>query len=134
MKEIPEPDNNAATIGESYGVPKYNAIIGRAKTALLAQGRLIESVKGVGYRVVEPDDYAEKSVTTFGQGFRKLKKASDLLTYAPVASMSDEGRTIHRNVTDRVRILHAAVAGGCTELKMLSQRQSAFLPENISRK
>jgi len=121
-------------IGESYGTPKYHAIISRTKKALLTQGQFIESVKGVGYRVIEPDNYSEKSVATFRQGFSRLKKASDLLTYAPIANMSNEGRSIHRNVTDRVRILHAAVAGGCTELKMLTKRQSAFLPENISRK
>ena len=121
-------------IGESHNSNKYGTIINRAKKSLLAQGRLIESVRGVGYRVIEPDDYSGKSISVFRQGFNKLKKASDLLAYAPVASMSEEGRLIHQNVTDRVKILHAAVAGGCTEINLLARKQSAFLPENVSRK
>jgi len=80
------------------------------------------------------DDYTEKSVNAFKRGFNKLKKAGDLLTYAPVDDMSDEGRSMHRHVSGRVRVLHAAVAGGCTELRLLTKKRSAFLPENVARK
>jgi len=116
-----------------YESPKYYATIAHAKKVLLTQGRIIESVRGVGYRVVEPDDYTLLSVTYFKRGFSRLEKANDLLAYAPTKKMSDEGRLMHRDITDRVRVLAASVAGGCTELKLLVKKQSAFLPENVGR-
>ena len=121
-------------INEPYLSGRYQAAITRAKKSLLIQGKDIESVRGRGYRVVDPDAYSEKSVATFKQGFSRLKKASDLLTYAPINHMTDEGRKVHRDVTDRARLLYASVAGGCTELNLLAKKPSAYLPENVSRR
>jgi acetate kinase len=113
---------------------KYRSILQRAKKELLRQSKEIESIRGVGYRVIEPDSYIDKSLTKFKQGFDRLKKGNDILDYAPVKDMSEEGRATYRHVSDRSKILYASMAGGCTELKMLTKKNPAFLPENIGRR
>ena len=123
----------SSLLQEAYGTGNYRTAINRARKDLVRQGKEIESVHGKGYRVVEPDNYTQKAVSTFKQGFNRLKKAGDLLISAPVAHMSEEGRVVHRNVSDRARMLHAAVAGGCVELNLLSKKPSAYLPENIKK-
>jgi len=121
-------------INEPYGSNKYSSIVQRAKKELLKNSRQIESIRETGYRVLEPDSYVDESMSKFKQGFNKLKKGNDLLTFAPVKDMSDEGRDTYRHVSDRARSLYAVMAGGCTELKLLSKKNSALLPENIGRR
>lgn len=121
-------------IQEEHDSNKYRAIVNKAKKILLKEGKAIESIKDVGYRVIDPDCYTNKSVKQFKQGFHRLQNGYDTLQYAPTDKMSNEGRKVHRDVSDRAKILYAAMAGGCTELTMLSKKNSPLLPENVGRR
>ena len=121
-------------IGEPYNSNKYRSSIQRVRKELLKCGKEIESIRDTGYRVLEPDAYIDQSVSKFKQGFNKIKKGNDLLQFAPTKEMSEEGRSTYRKVSDRVQSMYAMMAGGCTELKMLTKKNPAFLPNNVGRK
>ena len=126
--------NISKILHEAYGSQKYNSYVQRAKKELLKVGKDIESVRGQGYRVLEPDQYIDKAVQAHKQGFDKLKKGNEIIQFAPQKDMSDEGRRVYRDVSDRARILYASMAGACTELKMLAKKKSPFEIENVSRR
>ena len=121
----------AIILDEPYDTNIYRAAIARAKKSLLKIGKFIESVQGKGYRVVAPDDYNKLTISQFAQGVKKIKKGNDILTYAPTNDMSDIGRDIHRNITDRCNIIYASVTSSCVELNLLSKKNHALLPQNI---
>lgn len=127
-------ENISKILHESYGSQKYNSYVQRAKKELLKIGKDIESVRGQGYRVLEPDQYIDKAVQAHKQGFDKLKKGNDIIQFAPQKDMSAEGRQVYRDVSDRARILYASMAGACTELKMLAKKKSPLEIANVSRK
>lgn len=119
-------------INESYGSPKYNSVVQKAKKTLLNDyGKMLESIRGNGYRVVLPDKYTDHSLKHFKRSFNEAKKGTNILTHAPTKDMTDEGRAIFRRVNDRALMLKATLAGGFVELKTLSQKNHPFLPKNI---
>ena len=85
-------------IKEPYNSNKYCSIVNRAKKELLKVGKQIESVRGQGYRILNPDDYIDNGAKKFKQGFNRIKKGTEMLQYAPVNKMTDEGRSRYRNV------------------------------------
>lgn len=120
-------------IEEPYKSSNYYSAIKKAKKYLLTQGKDIEVINGQGYKVVAPDDYTNKSIRTFKQGFNRLDKAKKILAYAPQNHMSQEGLSTYRTVSDRVSVLHASMAGACTELHLLSKKETnVYRPTLIS--
>ncbi|MCL2160108.1 MAG: hypothetical protein FWH48_11935 [Oscillospiraceae bacterium] len=124
----------AEMIGESYGTGKYRSAITMARTALLKQGKYIESIVGKGYRVAFPDDYSQLAISKFTQGARSIQKGCEVMEYAPMDSMSEGGRTVHRALTDRVKLISASVISSCVELNLLSKKPHPLLPENAAQK
>ena len=90
---------------------------------LLDCGKMIANVRGVGYRVVDPDDYTLQSAKCVVSGAKKINKGTKILSNAPVCDMSDEGRRKYNAVADRVKILQAAVSGARVEINMLSSKR-----------
>lgn len=119
-------------IGEPYGIPKYNSIIQKAKKILLNDyGRMLESIRGNGYRVVQPDNYTDHSLRHFKRSFNEAKKGTEILNHAPTKDMSEEGREIYRRVNDRALMLKASLAGSVVELRTLGEKKHPFLPKNV---
>lgn len=117
----------ADLIREPYPSQKYNSTIQKAKKVLLKEyGRHIECVRGDGYRITHPDDFTGASLKHYNRGFREMKKGEDVLTYAPVQHMSEEGRITYRRVHDRAVILNASMRGAKVEMKALSKKQHPF--------
>ena len=84
-------------------------------------GRMIESVHGVGYRIVKPDDYTEQSIKQIASGAKKIERGAKILDHAPVQDMTQEGLERYNRVTDRMRLLNASLAGAKVEISMLNK-------------
>lgn len=122
----------AKAIEESYGTAKYRSTIQKARKILLKDyGRILETVRGNGYRVVKPDDYVDHSLRQYKSGFNRIKKGTSILSHAPTKDMSFEGRETYRRVNDRAMILNASMKGAAVELKTLGEKKHPFLPKNL---
>ena len=118
----------AEIIGERYGTPRYQEIITRSKKELLESGKMISSVHGVGYRIVYPDEYTDQSAKCVVSGARRIDKGVRILDSAPVKDMTQMGVQKFNTVSDRMRIMQAAVHGAKVEIKMLAaKRQNPLL-------
>lgn len=122
-------------IGERYGSPKYGQIIAQAKKILLEEYRThLESIRGVGYRKTEPDDFTKHALSQYKKGFRSIQRGADILTNAPVEEMSEAGRMTYRHIYDRTAQLEASVKGAVVEIKTLREKQHPFLPAYAERR
>lgn len=127
-------DEISRIIQEPYPSQKYLAVVQQAKKILLNKyGMIIESIRGDGYRTIEPDNYVANSLRHYKRGFNEFKKGATTLERAPQDKMSPEARDTYRHVNDRSRMLYASLKGAVVELKTLSEKKHPFLPENISR-
>ena len=109
----------SSIIKEEYGSPRYSTVIQQTKAQLLKKQRAIESIRGQGYRVVEPDAFVDLSLNYYKKGFNEMQKGSDTLRFAPAKDMSIEGRNIYHRVQDRANALQAVLNGASVELKTL---------------
>lgn len=98
----------------------YRDAVHAAMKRCVNAGKMIESVRGFGYRVVDPDEYTRQSVKCIVSGARKIDRGTKILLHAPVQDMTQDGREAYNRVTDRMRILQAAVHGAQVEIRMLS--------------
>lgn len=120
-------------LGEKHGTTKYFNLVRRANKQLLSTGKMLGNIREVGYQIIMPDEYTGVAVKNFAKGFKNLQRGNDVLTNAPTKHMSREGLQAHREVSDRACSLYAAMAGGYTELKLLSKKQHALDPTNVGR-
>lgn len=125
----------AMLIKEEYPSARYFSTIQKTKKILLKKyNKIIENISGDGYRVVEPDDFVEKSLKCYKRGFNSMKKGSDILVNSPTKDMTPEGREAHRRVTDRVIVLNASIMGATVELKELSKKSHPMDVARIGRR
>lgn len=61
--------------------------------------RLLGNVRGIGYRVLRPSDYAPAAIALQAQGRRKITNAVDLMRTAPIADMTPAQRDWAHKVT-----------------------------------
>ena len=113
----------AGIIHEQAGSPQYRQIVDRAKRELLDSGKMIASVHGVGYRVVNPDEYTDQSAKCVVSGARRIDKGVRILKNAPVKDMTQSGVQRYNTIADRMQILQAAVCGAKVEIKMLNAKR-----------
>jgi DNA-binding winged helix-turn-helix (wHTH) protein len=116
-------------IGEKYQTQEYFAIINSAKKQLTKYGKVIESVRGQGYRVIEPDEYTDISLQHYKRASKEIKKGYNILENAPTKDMSKEGLQRFRHIADRSRVLNAMAAGTMKELKILNEKSKLLLSE-----
>ena len=122
----------ASIIEETVGSHKYTSTIQKTKKILLNNHRAIESVRGQGYRLVEPDNFVDLSLSHYKRGFNEMQKGANTLKSAPVNDMTDEGRRVYRRVQDRAITLQAAMNGAKVELKTLGMRDHPMSINNVS--
>lgn len=115
-----------------YKSKDYFSHITKIKKMLLESGKALESVHGVGYRIVNPDNYSAMAINQYKLGFNRLSKGEKILKYAPTKDMTQEGLNTYRQVADRANQLHASLAGGVVELKLLNRKQKHPLLQNSS--
>lgn len=107
-------------IHQEYGTHSYNDILQAAKKRLELAGHMIVNVRGVGYKVLEPDKYTDEGVRNVRQGARRIDRGAKVLNHAPVNDMTQQAREAHNRVNDRMVRLQAAMAGASVEIHMLS--------------
>lgn len=105
------------------GDKEYRYLMSAVAKRMLETGRMIECVRGVGYRLVEPDKYSTKSVDCVLSAGRRLDKGMKIIDNAPVANMTQNGVQRYNNVRDRMTILQAHVAGAKVEINMLDGKR-----------
>lgn len=121
-------------INERYRTPKYRSEIMRTKKILRERyHREIKSVRGDGYRVVEPDDVVSCSISHYRRGFNQMQAGMNVLKNAPVEDMTEEGKEVYKRVSDRSVILLASLKGARAELKTLSRRNPLH-PDIVGRR
>ena len=114
-------------IGEKCRTTKYSDIVSGAQKKLQKVGKVIENVRGVGYKIVMPDDYSDKAVDLIASGARRIEKGGKILRYAPVNEMSQSGLEAYNTTVDRVKVLSAAVVGAKVELNLLAKKRESPL-------
>ena len=101
----------------------YRDIMFRAAKRLIDHGHIIKNIRGVGYQVIDPDDYSALSVKHAVRGAKLIDKGVKVMRNAPVSDMTQEGRTRYNAVNDRLTILQAAVTGAKVEITMLESKR-----------
>jgi hypothetical protein len=61
--------------------------------------RVLGNVRGVGYRVLKPSEYATAAIALQVQGRRKVSSALDLMRTAPISDMSPQAQDWAHRVT-----------------------------------
>lgn len=110
-------------INETYQTQKYYSIISKANETLLKEGKKISCVNKIGYKVIEADEYSDEALDVFKQSFNRMKKANNILLYAPVEKMSNEGKIRHNNILDKSLILYESMRKTSIELKKISRKK-----------
>lgn len=121
----------AALIEEGVNTSEYRYIVRKAQKRLLECGKMIANVKGTGYRVVCPDEYSFQSSKCVIAGARRIDHGAKIMRNAPVKDMSLEGRQTYNSISDRMRILQAAMTGAKVEINMLSSKRENPLMKMI---
>ena len=121
----------AAIIGEPYGSQRYGEIVSSAKKELEDSGKMIVSVFSVGYRLAYPDEYVDQSAKRVKRGANQIDHGVRILDNAPVKDMTQAGVQKYNTVTDRMRIMQAAVHGAKVEIKMLTAKRKNPLESAI---
>lgn len=113
--------NLAADLGVTYGTADYTFAVSRIKNECLEQGKMLENVFKVGYRITAPDDYSNRALRQYKQGARRISRGQEILDYAPTEKMSQDGLAQYRNIKDRSAALNAHLSGAIVELRLLQK-------------
>jgi hypothetical protein len=111
-------------IDQEYGTHSYSDILQAARKRLELAGHMIVNVRGVGYKVLPPDDYTNEGVKRVRQGARRIDRGAKVLNHAPVNDMTQPAREAHNRVNDRMIRLQAAMAGATVEIHMLESTKN----------
>lgn len=114
-------------IHQEYGTHAYSDILQAARKRLELAGHMIVNVRGVGYKVLPPDDYTNEGVKRVRQGARRIDRGAKVLNHAPVNDMTQPAREAHNRVNDRMIRLQAAMSGATVEIHMLGKNQNPLL-------
>lgn len=118
-------------IHQEYGSNAYSDILQAARKRLELAGHMIVNVRGVGYKVCQPDDYTSEGVRRVRQGARRIDRGTKVLNHAPVNDMTPAAREAHNRVNDRMVRLQAAMAGASVEIHMLSANTNPLLNAKV---
>ena len=125
--EVLNFDEIGGIINQKYGSTTYSDILQAARKRLIAAGHMIVNVRGIGYKVCDPDNYTGEGVRYMRQGARKIDRGAKIISHAPVNDMSPAAREAHNRVNDRMISLQAAMAGASVEIHMLESRKNPLL-------
>ena len=118
-------------IHQEYGTHAYNSMVQAAKKRLELAGHMVVNVRGVGYKVCQPDEYTNEGVRRVRQGARRIDRGMKVLNHAPVNDMTPAAREVYNRVNDRMTRLQAAMAGASVEIHMLSTSKNPLLNAKV---
>ncbi len=114
-------------IHQEYGTRQYNDILHAAMKRLEVMGHMIVNLRGIGYKVLSPDDYTSEGVKRVRQGAKRIDRGTKVLNHAPINDMTQQAREVHNRVNDRMIRLQAAMAGASVEIHMLEKSKNPLL-------
>lgn len=118
-------------IQQKYGSSAYSDILQAAMKRLELAGHMIVNVRGIGYKVCQPDEYTNEGVRRVRQGAKRIDRGTKVLNHAPVNDMTPAAREVHNRVNDRMTRLQAAMAGASVEIHMLSTSKNPLLNAKV---
>ena len=124
----------AETMNLSPGNNEYYGNVTKANNKLLESGKKLVNIKDKGYQVLNPDDYTRESAKKVEQGKKRIKQAHKVLAYAPVESMSEDGKRRFTTFSDRLSAFSALVQGAAIELKTLAAQKPRIQLSETQRK
>ena len=125
--ELMNFDEIGGIINQKYGTTAYRDILQEARKRLEVAGHALVNVRGIGYKVNEPDNYTGEGLRKMGEGIRRVDRGAKIISHAPVNDMSIEAREAHNRVNDRLITFQAAMHGACVEVHMLSAPKHPLL-------
>jgi len=121
-------DEIAELVGETYGTHPYRSAVSKIYFECLKQGKMFKNVKGIGYRLVMPDDYAICAIGKIMKGSSQIKRGVDIMTYAPVDKMNLLERQRHREISDHMNRIDAHMRAGIVEANLLNKEIKQLTP------
>lgn len=111
-----------------YGIGQYYSTVKRAIRLLESPkyGKKVEIIHGVGYRIILPDEYTDNALSDMKKGFNHISRGYNTILSAPEEHMSDEGRKVHRAISDRAMILYSTISETKTQLNQIRRKPHAF--------
>jgi hypothetical protein len=109
---IHEHEYIANLIFAKVGSRNYRNAVARANKELIQHGKMLKSIRGIGYEVVKPGEYVKTSKKYAEQARKQYSVAKEILECAPKAYMTKEERLEHRNAYDRTCIINGLLNGG----------------------
>jgi hypothetical protein len=119
-------------LGLTPGTDLYYYAVSKAKKVLLTHGKLIDSIRDIGYQTLMPDDYNPHSVKVVNQGKKKVRIAVQVLSNAPEEQMTDHAKTARRKLYDRTVSLETEMNKRIVGLERLT-RKPAITVRNTTR-
>ena len=98
---------------------KYRNVMSMVNKKLIEHGKMLKSVRGVGYLVVSPDEYLKESLSYQKKAVKNYDTSYKILENAPVEDMSAEAKSKHKVLYERSTILQAMLNGGLKQSKKL---------------
>jgi len=115
---------------EILGVKKVEALYRRLMSQImkvcLEKSHMLVNIRGVGYKLTEPDDYGDYSIRQYKIGAKRLEKGKSILQYAPIEKMSEQGRAVTNNILEKAETLHAAIVNGVVEMNLLRKNNPLY--------
>jgi hypothetical protein len=90
-----------AKLLDSGDKPRAHRAVTRCNKQFIREAipRILGNVRGTGYRVLRPSEYATAAISLQVQGRRKVSNALDLMRAAPVGDMSPQAQDWAHKVT-----------------------------------
>lgn len=110
----------AAIMGMQAGTMAYHHSITAARKQLLNHQVLLLSVRKEGYKAAKPDEFTGAMRSKIYASYRAMRHAANIDNAAPEDRMTAEGKTHYRNLSDRMRVYGAMIAGVVKEVRQLA--------------
>lgn len=117
----------AGVIEEKYHTTAYRSIVNAAKKKLLLIGKMIESVRRSGYKIVMPDDYNKHTINCMVRASKDLKKGMEIHESVNYNDMTLVGKQEHDYIGDKLRKTNARIVGDTVEVNTFCDRRENAL-------
>jgi len=119
----------AKIIGLHYPSDKFYHTITRANKELLHIGKMLSSIQGKGYKVVEPNDYHKEIERETRRAERRAAVAMDIGEHAPYEEMDLSTRMRTKHISDRALQNFAFLKSKRVEIHLLAREQPKLMVE-----
>ncbi|MBQ4197812.1 MAG: hypothetical protein II659_08230 [Bacteroidales bacterium] len=118
----------AEIIGEKIGSNDYRYVVRKTSEILMESGKAIRNVRGVGYKIVSPDEYLPLASREMKGAYTRVKKANKILNVAPEKEMSPFARQALNEAKDHARVLENLMGGArATFVKLSGRRENPYV-------